>query len=421
MKPDTGMTEAMLNVHPTLRLHDLARRKSEVAIVLDGQPLFFTYNARAALYQYLQALPRSRGRSVLLPAFHCVTVVEPILHAGYTPVFYRIKPDLSIDFIDLGAKMAAADFAAVLVIDYCGFPAEMGPLRELARARGIPLIEDCAHSFLKCRNGEVLLSGGRGDLTLYSFYKTVSCFAGGGFRTGETKFASPPLPPSAGVKQDLVVAKRLIEQVVNNLPPGFWKSSFQKLENWRVGRKKRKNPDSQDLPGLGDKPCSFRVDLASSKMPWICRTLLDRADFKQVAATRRRNYFLYSEHLRENPQLQKLFPVLPEDVCPWAFPVLLTDRDRYDHVLREQGVPLFTFGEALHPLIEQCDTKTRADARDLSDRLLLLAIHQNLNAGQILGFADKINTFFEAINRRHNCCRQALGPPSQGVGRSPGQ
>ena len=62
----------MCDPHPTLRFGDLWRRKTESAsLALNGFQLYYTYNARAALYQLLRALPRDKRTTVLLPAFHC--------------------------------------------------------------------------------------------------------------------------------------------------------------------------------------------------------------------------------------------------------------------------------------------------------------------------------------------------------------
>lgn len=390
-------SQPMFGPHPTLRFADVVRRKPDNdEFASPGQELSFTYNARAALFQLLRVMPDSQGKTILLPAFHCTTVVEPVLYSGFHPVFYRINKDLSINANDLAAKISN-DVSAVLVINYLGFQAAIECVRELQGRHDFYIVEDCAHSFLVCKEGNARLAACRGDMGLYSFYKTVPCFAGGALRINARRFSFHPSSSNVGLKQSVVILKRLLEQVVDNSRDGVLKSTLQSLERRRISRKKRNLPDADDLPGRGDKPRSWRHDLASASMPWFCRSILARSPLTEIAARRRRNYALFDAHLKEHSGLKKLFPVLPEDVCPWAYPVLLADRSAHDHLLRERGVPLFTFGEALHPNVEQCDEDTREDARYLSEHLLLFAVHQNFDPADILGFVRSINSFFEGM------------------------
>jgi hypothetical protein len=78
-----------VNAHPTLRWRDIDLPRPEWAALSNGRVRFhYTYNARAALYQLLLSMPRSGRDVVLLPAFHCTTVVEPALR-GPRPEFLR--------------------------------------------------------------------------------------------------------------------------------------------------------------------------------------------------------------------------------------------------------------------------------------------------------------------------------------------
>src|SRR4029077_21144303 len=92
-------------------------------------------------------------------------------------------------------------------------------------------------------------------------------------------------------------------------------------------------------------------------------------------------------------------PELPDGVCPWAYPVLLRNRGCFEHQLRDRSVPLFTFGEVLHPLLEGTDPATRTDAEDLSRQLMLLPVHQNLSAEDVSQYAEEINRFLGSIEQ----------------------
>jgi dTDP-4-amino-4,6-dideoxygalactose transaminase len=194
------------------------------------------------------------------------------------------------------------------------------------------------------------------------------------------------------------MSKRLFEQVIENSGTGFIKRSMQSLEARRVARNHRKNTNhtSGVRSNFIDDPYLFRRDLAQTRMPDLSKRILKSADWHSIVAARRENYQLISAALTETASLRKVWPHLPPGVCPWAYPVVLEDRVRFERQLRSQGVPLFTFGEVLHPLLQKSDDPTRADSEYLSSRLLALPVHQNLSCEDILHYVSLINHFFAA-------------------------
>ena len=388
----------MLTPHPTLRRTDLfPQRGNDLNILGDRSSLHLTYNARGALYQLLRALPEKQS-SVLLPGFHCTALVEPVAHSRFRTIFYRIKPDLSIDFDDLQSKVTRD--AVVVVIHFFGFPTDLSPLLEMRKQTGFYLLEDCAHSFLTVEGGRHIGHGG--DFSIYSFYKTVPSLFGGGLRTNDTPYGKQvrfvPSQSSVSLKESMVISKRLAEQLVENSKDGFFKRGLQRLENYRVSRKHTATvANESSSPGFVDDPYLFREDLALAKMPAASKRILKSCDWRGIIEARRRNYELLSATLQETALLQKLFPILPEGICPWAYPVLLQDRVRYEQQLRARGVPLFTFGEVLHPLLANADAPTQEAAEYLSHHLLMLPVHQNLSVEDVLRYATEINLFLTDI------------------------
>jgi dTDP-4-amino-4,6-dideoxygalactose transaminase len=66
---------------------------------------------------------------------------------------------------------------AVIAVHLGGWPCEMGPLRELARSRGIAVIEDCAQSHGATYEGRV--TGSIGDIGAFSFCQDKIITTGG--------------------------------------------------------------------------------------------------------------------------------------------------------------------------------------------------------------------------------------------------
>ena len=107
--------------------------------------LFLT-SGRAAIYHALKLLAGERGATVLVPSYHCPTMVAPVVLAGLQVQFYGVRPDglPALESIDAAA---ARPGAAMIVPHYFGLPQSLAEVREWCDARGIAMIEDCAHSY----------------------------------------------------------------------------------------------------------------------------------------------------------------------------------------------------------------------------------------------------------------------------------
>ncbi|HEV7588482.1 MAG TPA: DegT/DnrJ/EryC1/StrS family aminotransferase, partial [Longimicrobium sp.] len=72
---------------------------------------------------------------------------------------------------------------AIVPVHYAGHPADLDPLRDLARARGLALVEDAAHALAARYRGRLVGSGE--NPAAFSFYATKNVTTGeGGMLTG---------------------------------------------------------------------------------------------------------------------------------------------------------------------------------------------------------------------------------------------
>ena len=372
--------------HPVATFHDILvpRPRSSSREFLNARGLQLTYNGRGALLLACKGIASHGKRDILMPAYHCPSGITPAIHAGLRPVFYRIKRDLSIDFDDLNAKVTSGT-AAVLVIHYFGMAADIQPLHALGQ-RGIEIIEDWSHSFL--RGLSPRLPGSLGDYCVYSFWKLIPCEVGGAlWRRHESAAFSRPQAPAPGLRERAVRVKKMLEEALaySNYPRV--KKIVTTLETLRLAWRGSFVPVPElvtQAPVRGEDHYPFDPSLVNCRLPGLSRRILESSNFSQVVARRRENFLRYSQLLRSSDQMQVLYPQLPPETCPWVFPVLLNQRDDIDHVWRAAGVGLHTFGIALHSaLFEKTDAATVADAQFLSTHVLCLAIHQDLTPLQI--------------------------------------
>src|SRR5678815_5674598 len=104
------------------------------------------WKGRVALYAILEAAGVTSGE-VVVPAFTCVVVPNAILYAGARPVYAEIEPEtFHFDLEKLESRLTPRT-RAILAQNTFGLAPPIEELREIARRRGLLLIEDCAHGF----------------------------------------------------------------------------------------------------------------------------------------------------------------------------------------------------------------------------------------------------------------------------------
>ena len=132
----------------------------------------------------LDAIGVGEGDEVLLQAFTCNAVPNPILWAQAKPVYIDIADDLNIDPADLERKITLRRAQgkhpkAVIVQHTLGVPADMERVMRIAQQHNLIVIEDCAHA-LGATYKERLV-GTLGDVSFFSFGrdKVISSIYGG--------------------------------------------------------------------------------------------------------------------------------------------------------------------------------------------------------------------------------------------------
>jgi perosamine synthetase len=118
------------------------------------------------------------GGEVISPSLTFVATNHAILQAGASPVLADVEPDtLTIDPADV-ERLITPRTKAIVAVDYAGQPAALDPLIELARAHGLALVEDAAHSCGASYRGRNV--GSIADLTCFSFHAVKNLSSGEG-------------------------------------------------------------------------------------------------------------------------------------------------------------------------------------------------------------------------------------------------
>ena len=145
-----------------------------------GVKYAFSFNSgRSSFFAILKSLNLEKGSEVLLQAFTCNAVPNPVLWADLRPVYIDCdKDDFNVDVSDLEAKITAK--SRVVVVQHTfGFPANMDKVRAICGAHNLILIEDCAHSLGAEFNGIKVGSHSKAAFFSFSRDKIISSVYGG--------------------------------------------------------------------------------------------------------------------------------------------------------------------------------------------------------------------------------------------------
>jgi dTDP-4-amino-4,6-dideoxygalactose transaminase len=128
------------------------------------------------------------GDEVILPSFTFVSCANAFVLRGARPVFIDVHAEtLNFDERQFEALITDRTRAAV-VVHYAGVGCEMEPILDVAKRRGVPIVEDNAHGLFATYRGKAL--GTFGAMATQSFHETknFSCGEGGALLINDEQF-----------------------------------------------------------------------------------------------------------------------------------------------------------------------------------------------------------------------------------------
>lgn len=167
----------------------VAQLEAEFAEFMGSRYAVCVASCSAALFLSLKALDLPRGARVLVPAFTFAAVPSAIVHADCEPVLVEVGQNFRIDLEDFRAKFDDT-ISAVMISHMRGHTSDMDAIMELADAKGVPVIEDAAHSLGTVWGGRKI--GTIGKIGCFSFqsYKLVNAGEGGVLVTDDPELAA---------------------------------------------------------------------------------------------------------------------------------------------------------------------------------------------------------------------------------------
>lgn len=314
--------------------------------VLDIPSLVWTSSGRAAIAFALREMGVGAGDRILVPTYHCSTMVAPIVAAGAEPLFYPIS-ESGAPQLDRIAALDLRGVRGMIAAHYFGLPQSMKVVREFCDQRGISFIEDCAHAMFGQADGQAI--GTWGDYAIASLTKFFPVLEGGCLVSSRHLLRGAPTNAKS-LRDELINVVNILETAVpfrrlTGLNSAL--AALFSLKNmFRHRDKKGGGPPTKGAVKVPDLVVEGLASFEKDSPVWSCPNrgtiwLGTHANPENIIALRRRNYQLLAQKLADIPGAHPLFPVLVEGCAPYVFPLVVDNPERYYQRLRASGVPVF--------------------------------------------------------------------------------
>jgi perosamine synthetase len=253
-------------------------------------------NGSAALELAVAALGIGPGDEVVLPTFTIISCAAAVVRAGATPVVVDADPvTWNLDPDKLEAAITPRT-RAIMPVHIYGLPVDMEPVMEIARRRGLRVIEDAAEQIgqtYRTGAGGARPIGAFGDVATLSFYpnKHVTTGEGGMLLTSDDRLAARAKSLRNlcfGAERRFVHEELGWNFRMSNLQAAVGVAQLERLPD-TLGRKRQIGAWYDELlAGVDDLERQPARAAYADRLPWVYGVVLrDDVGFEAEAAMRR--------------------------------------------------------------------------------------------------------------------------------------
>ncbi len=160
--------------------------RAELGTFTGATHAYLATSATTALWVCLRLLEIGKGDEVVVADFSFPATANVVVDVGARPVFADVSPDHYNMTPEALERAITPRTKAVIFVDALGNPTGLHAIRDICRARGLPLIEDAACAIGSSERG--VRCGAISDLTCFSFHPRKLLNTGEG---GAITFANP--------------------------------------------------------------------------------------------------------------------------------------------------------------------------------------------------------------------------------------
>ncbi len=339
----------------------------------DGEQL--TVSGRVALAAVASDLALGPEDRVLLPAYHCPSLVEPFVACGAQVDYYPVDAGLEPRVDELMSRLRDATRAVVFVRYFGLDPAHLDALADALRARGVAIVHDCAHAYYALPRVPAT------DYAVASLVKFFALEEGGVVRFPAARPPPDYRPGRAPRGADARLALAALERAraAGALAPLAWLSDLADLRSrWR---RRVPTAPAQDTPGAREYRY-FDPAAVGRSVTWSTARLLGLVGRRTFPARRRELYARLAEATASGLAAHPLAPRLGAHDVPYVFPLVLHHPRRQFAALRNSGIPLYRWEE-----IVPTDCAVSAEYRE---SLVQVPCHQDLSDAHLARLVTRL-------------------------------
>lgn len=357
------------------------------SIFLDERSFF--WQGRYALAAALIELGIVDEVGILLPSYHCRSLVEPAQFLRAKIHFYPMQENLSPmkDVLLNFLENARQTLIKVMVIPhYFGFPQQIEELAELCASENVYLIEDCAHAFYGKVGGNLI--GSYGQFAIASPRKFFPTENGGVLVDNRKKGC---LNPSLKRLSKVSEVKSIVRSIVQLINCNSSRSNrmFEPIQAPDLVSFKNSTLPDAPICKAGFKcfePAKLNVSGYKASQ-WI----MNNASHGKIIVARRKNYNKWLEGVKNIQDCHALFNTLPEGVVPYVFPLVLDCKPEMAfHFLKMAGVPMLRWEDMA---VTDCEV-----SNNYRLSLIQLPCHQSLSDEQLDWMINTVRVVISSIS-----------------------
>lgn len=315
---------------PIIKFNCFNKKRSVCATAFIEHTLNFS-QGRYGLHYIVNKLIQKKITTILIPAYHCRSMIEPLLDLNINIIFYHHTKDLYLTIHDLKEATSSLDNRfALLIIHYFGFPQKY--IEDIAKycvQNNIKLIEDCAHSFFAY--GSTRPPGSYGDYAIASTRKFLPVSDGGIVLDNEREDNS--LQKAGITPQPLINEfKTILKLLISLLRPNPIAPSINEpvVLDYKSNSSLNNNEDYFHI---------HNANMAGLKTNQFLTHFISNDD---ICKKRRENYQHWLDLLEDRTHFKPLYPYLDKGTVPYVFPlIILNNAEHVFHCLKCHGIPIW--------------------------------------------------------------------------------
>ncbi len=310
---------------------------------------------------------------VLVPAYNCKSMREPVWVHGAQDVLYAVHADLSIDIADVESKLTARS-KAILVPHFFGFPQPMRDIKRLCAENDLTLIEDCAHVFYRMPGGDSI--GTNGDYIVGSATKFFPVTDGGFLASSSHDLSVIRDRGNSSIKRDL-------KALVNGLEISFKHGRLPVLRfvfSPFIRMVSRLREQADEVSGATVEQAARQLDHIDREnygrpMTRTARVIVGFCSPENAVDRRRLNYIRLCQVVAGLSRCEALFPEIPSATIPYMVPVIISDPEETFPVLKRSGFPMYRW--------ENCGRSDCEISNRYTRELIHLPCHEQLTSDEL--------------------------------------